>query len=131
STIEKVISTIRQLISPPTATDDCAGIKIALDEAQQTIAKLKEQLAEKTPFKENIKEIIKIDEKLLNENQELKIELNKQINNYLQLAEERNKQVMEQIKTINVKSIQQILPHVKKEQIQQTIQQSRNYTEIS
>src|SRR6185436_5214323 len=129
STIEKVISTIRQLINPP--TDDCVGIKIALDEAQQKITELEKQLAEKTPCKENIKEIIKIDETLLNENQSLKIELDKQINNYLQLAEQRNKQVLEQIKIINVDSTKQLLPHVKKEQIQQVIQQSKNYTEIS
>jgi len=92
---------------------------------------LEKQLAEKTPCKENIKEIIKIDETLLNENQSLKIELDKQINNYLQLAEQRNKQVLEQIKIINVDSTKQLLPHVKKEQIQQVIQQSKNYTEIS
>jgi hypothetical protein len=41
------------------------------------------------------KEIIKIDEKLLNENQSLKIELGEKISNYEQFAKERNKTVSE------------------------------------
>ncbi|CAJ0844800.1 3787_t:CDS:10 [Entrophospora sp. SA101] len=129
--LNKAITRIEKLIQKPPITLGYETIKEELRQAQQTITKLEKQLTEKTPFGENIKEIIQIDEKLLNENQELKIELNKQAADYQQLAKERNKLVLQQIKDINIESIIQLVPQAKKEAIKESIEKTNNYAELA
>ena len=104
-----------------------------LQEAQQTINQLQNQLNQKptSSFKENIKEIIEIDEKLLNENQTLKIKLDRQATNYQQLAKERNNLVMQQIKNINIEGICRLIPQAKKEEIQENIKKASDYVDLA
>jgi hypothetical protein len=79
---------------------------------------------------EKIETIIQIDEKL-SEKGALKIELNKQTNNYQQLAEERNKLVLERIKSINIEKMVQIIPQVEKSEIKQVFESSENYEQLA
>ncbi|CAI2197654.1 178_t:CDS:2, partial [Funneliformis geosporum] len=132
--LNKAIMEIQKLIAkPPIVTgSDCSSLQTALQAAQQTIIHLEKELKEKpTPFGESIKEIIKIDEKLLNENQILSIELNKQITNYQQLAQERNDLVLKQIKNINVEKISQLIPTAEKAEIEAIIQKSTSYADLA
>lgn len=82
-------------------------------------------------FKENIKEIIEIDEKLLNENQSLKIKLDRQATNYQQLAKERNNLVMQQVKNINIEEICRLIPQAKKEEVQKDIKKAASYANLA
>lgn len=75
--------------------------------------------------------IIQIDEKLLNESEGLKIELDKQTEDYQQLAQARNGLVLTRIKKINVESLYQLIPQVQKEEIKQAFQKVNNYQELS
>lgn len=133
--LNKAIVEIQKLIQkdPPTGPVNNQDLQKQLQIAQKTIAQLQNQLNQKpgTLFKESIKEIIKIDEKLLNENQELKIELEKQVSNYEQFAQARNKSVMKQIKNVNIEKIHQLLPRVKKEEVQQTIEKAISYADLA
>jgi len=128
--LSKVIVEISKLIDKPPLTITDEAIKQELVQAQQTITKLEQELQTKT-IGENIKEIIKIDEKLLNKNANLKIELNQQTQDYQQLAQERNKLVLQQIKDINVVKLQQLIPKLEKQTIQQNLQKAKNYEELS
>ncbi|WP_147409810.1 hypothetical protein [endosymbiont GvMRE of Glomus versiforme] len=66
----------------------------------------------------------------MKQNQNLQIDLDKQIQNYQQLAETRNKAVFKQIQNINEKKLTEILPEIQKEEIQQVIQ-ANNYNELA
>ena len=130
--LQKAIIEISKLIAKPPLTVTDEVIKQELIQAQTTITKLEKELTEKTPRGENIKEIIQIDEQLLNRNQDLPIiELNKQISDYSQLAQERNKLVLAQIKQINVQKLCQIIPQVQKAEVQQTLAKANNYAELA
>ncbi|CAI2198533.1 4813_t:CDS:2, partial [Funneliformis geosporum] len=132
--LNKAIVEIQKLIAkPPLVTgSDCSSLETALQVAQQTIIRLEKELKEQpASFGENIKEIIKIDEELLNKNQILSIELDKQITNYQQLAQERNDLVLKQIKNINVEKISQLIPAAEKAEIEAIIQKSTNYADLA
>ena len=68
---------------------------------------------------------------MLNENANLKIELNQQTQDYQQLAQERNKLVLQQIKNINVEELHQLVPQVEKAIIKQFLEKTSNYEELS
>src|SRR4051812_9989206 len=76
---EKIIQTqaerIKELEDKPPLTVVDETTRQNLIHSQQTITKLEKELTEKT-IGEKIETIIKIDEKLLNENANLKVELN-------------------------------------------------------
>jgi len=128
--LSKVIIEISKLIAKPPLTITDETIKQELAQAQQTITKLEQELQTKTTG-ENIKEIIKVDEKLLNEDANLKIELNQQTRDYQQLAQERNKLVLQRIKNINVEELHQLVPQVEKAIIKQFLEKTSNYEELS
>jgi hypothetical protein len=128
--LNKAIVEIQKLIwkDPSSQT-----LQEQLQEAQQTITQLQNQLNQKptSSFKENIKEIIEIDEKLLNENQSLKIKLDRQAANYQQLAKERNNLVMQQVKNINIEEICRLIPQAKKEEVQKDIKKAASYANLA
>ncbi len=128
--LNQVISKLKELIDKPPLTIEDEIIKQELIKAQGIVTKLEKELTEKT-IGENIKEIIKIDEKLLNENEALKVELNKKVSDYQELAQERNRLVLQEIKNINVAKLQEIMPKVKKQEIKRTLEQAKNYEELS
>lgn len=128
--LNKAIVEIQKLIwkDPSSQT-----LQEQLQETQQTITQLQNQLNQKptSSFKENIKEIIEIDEKLLNENQSLKIKLDRQATNYQQLAKERNNLVMQQVKNINIEEICRLIPQAKKEEVQKDIKKAASYANLA
>jgi hypothetical protein len=127
--LNKLISKIQALIDKPPLIAEDEIIKQELQKAQAIISKLEKELSKKT-LGENIKEIIKIDEKLLREHEDLKIELSKKVNGYQELAEERNKLVLQEIKNINIEKMTQIIPN-KSQQIKQSFAKANNYEELS
>lgn len=128
--LDHAINELKKLIDKPPLTVEDKAIKEELEKARGLILKLERQL-QNPFFGEKIETIIKIDEKLLNENANLKIELNKQSQDYQQLAKERNRLVLQKIKDINVIKLQQLIPNAQEKVIRQNLQKARNYEELS
>ncbi|CAI2201276.1 3420_t:CDS:1, partial [Funneliformis geosporum] len=124
------IERLKELINKPPLTLTDENIQAELVRSQELIIKLEKELAASN-LGEPIENIIQIDEKLLHENETLKVNLNKQVNNYQELAQERNKLVFQEIKNINVEKLREVLPQVSREVIEKHLASAQNYTELA